>query len=316
MKKNTLIINKTNKVKAILPVIATVGMLNCFGLSPRANTQTSQLVKAISLGYETLDYVKAENYTEQQATKTLNSMLASELNKLVIKDITNEAVQKEIQHHLKNMSENTLKLARTYKSLENHTINKSGLSVNEIYKATNDLTIKVDAQHYLHTTLDRLNLIRLGADQENLDQIFQMYRNENLAFSINPKNNVRKETNFFLQALKEDIKTFIQLSLKSDNPQQQKLIDEISTDLNEIEHIITNTEYTKANCNYLFYLINKLTDSLPAEIFGTRSMRRGLITEFATQHCMNTMLTNVIMFGYNLDDTKTQNKHVSYIKEK
>ena len=48
--------------------------------------------------------------------------------------------------------------------------------------------------------------------------------------------------------------------------------------------------------------MNSTPELLPAEIFGTLSMRRGLIVIFSLQHSLNSIFTNLKMYGYNLDD--------------
>ena len=57
-----------------------------------------------------------------------------------------------------------------------------------------------------------------------------------------------------------------------------------------------------AKGKYIFYLIQKTAELLPAEIFGTYSMRLGLVIEYATQHGMNTMMTNLEFFGFNIEN--------------
>jgi len=310
MKKNKLIINK-QKIKKLTSIIALAGMLNNpFATALQANSDVASLEKSISLGYETLNYNEA-TYNEQSSMNTLKAILASNLSNVIDNNLTNEEIQKEINQHLASMSVNTLNLARMYKSLEDDTIKKSGLTSEEIYKASNKLTIKVDAQHYLHTILDRLNLVRKSSDKDSLKTIFNLYKNEYLEFSVDSTADMRKETNFLLSAFKSDIYTFIVLVLDNNTGRASTLANEILSYLKELEYLVTQSEYNPSNCNYIFTLIEKIANLLPAEIFGDKAMRKGLIIEFATQHSMNTILTNLEMYGYDilkLTNYKTENK--------
>lgn len=306
MKKNKFIINNSNKIKTLIPALTMIGMINCNAMTfpKKVTPESEQLIELISLGHETLNYKNESNYSTQKAMNTLKAILSSDLNKIVISDaISNEDVQSEVIQHLSNMTANTLQLARMYKSLKNDTVNKSGLSIDQIYKSSNALKTKVDTQHYLHTTLDRLNLVRLRADEDALNIIFKLYKHENLAFSINSSNDVRDETNFLLYAMKEDIRTFMTLGLeKNEGNDNSDLIEQVYSNLNELEYLTTQAEFTQANCKYIFYLIQKTAELLPAEIFGTYSMRLGLVIEYATQHGMNTMMTNLEFFGFNIEN--------------
>ena len=306
MKKNKFIINNSNKIKSLIPALTMIGMINCNAMTfpKKVTPESEQLIESISLGHETLNYKNESNYSTQKAMNTLKAILSSDLNKIVISDaLSNEDVQSEVIQHLSNMTANTLQLARMYKSLKNDTVNNSGLSIDQIYKSSNTLKTKVDTQHYLHTTLDRLNLVRLRADEDALNIIFKLYKHENLAFSINSSNDVRDETNFLLYAMKEDIRTFMTLGLeKNEENDNSDLIEQVYSSLNELEYLITQAEFTQANTKYIFYLIQKTAELLPAEIFGTYSMRLGLVIEYATQHGMNTMMTNLEFFGFNIEN--------------
>ncbi len=322
MKKNKIIINNNlNKLKKLVPTLAMLGMLNCNVCHPMTlqKTETSKLVQSISLSQQSLSYNSILNHSDQQSIKTLKAILSSDLNKFKIDEkITDEEIQKEINHHLSEMNANTLKLARLYKSLEDHTITKSGLSVNEIYQASNHLTFKVEALHYVHTTLDRLNLIRSHADEDSLNSIFKLYKKENLAFQINSANDVREKTNLILYDFKEDIRNFTNTVVTENNENDSSLADEIYSAMNELDYLITQTEYTQANSKYIYYLINKTAELLySTKMFGTYSMCRDLVIEYATHHGINTIITNLEFFGYDLEglgiNPKTKNLNKSNV---
>ena len=314
MKKNKFIINKLN-IKKIIPTLALLGMINSTNVYSMTfpKDETSKLIKSISLGYETLNYNTA-NYSDKEAFNALTAILNSDLNKLIIDDkTTNEDIHKEINHHSTKLNDNTLKLSRMYKALENETINKSGLTLQEIYKQPSQLRNKIETLHYIHTTLDRLNLVRQRANKDSLDSVFKLFKNENLAFEIDSANDIRIEINFLLYAFKEDIRTFLKISSGEDQ-EKESLIEEIYSNLNELEYLITQTEFTQANSKYIYYLINKIPEQLySTKELGTLSMCRGLINIYASELGNNALINNVEFFGYDVSNlTNTKNKKQSY----
>ncbi len=314
MKKSKFIINKPN-MKKIVPTIALLGMLNSTSLHAMTfhKSEMSKLTKSISLGYETLDYNTA-NYSDKEAINTLTAILNSDLNKLIIDDkITEKDIEKEINQHLTKLNDNTLKLSRMYKALESQTIKNSGLTSQEIYNQPSQLSNKVETLHYIHTTLDRLNLVRQRANKDSLDSVFKLFKDENLAFEIDSANDIRIEINFLLYAFKEDIRTFLKISSGEDQ-EKESLIEEIYSNLNELEYLITQTEFTQANSKYIYYLINKISEQLySTKEFGTLSMCRGLINIYASELGNNALINNVEFFGYDVSNlTNTKNKKQSY----
>jgi len=211
MKKNKSIINKIGKKSMLIPALAMAGLLNVHpGTFPKVQIENTNITNSISASYDSLNFeTELQKFSEENAFKTLKKILTSELNKVEVNK-TQAEVQAEIDELLKRMNHDSLQLALLYKSLEANTILNSGLCLEDIYKNSNYLTTQIDAQHYLHNMLDRLNLLRLRATKNDLNIIRQKYNDKTLSFSVsNGERDLREETELALSDFKEDINTFI-----------------------------------------------------------------------------------------------------------
>jgi len=316
MKKNKSIINKIGKKSMLIPALAMAGLLNVHpGTFPKVQIENTNITNSISASYDSLNFeTELQKFSEENAFKTLKKILTSELNKVEVNK-TQAEVQAEIDELLKRMNHDSLQLALLYKSLEANTILNSGLCLEDIYKNSNYLTTQIDAQHYLHNMLDRLNLLRLRATKNDLNIIRQKYNDKTLSFSVsNGERDLREETELALSDFKEDINTFIFLGHEPKNGNDNHTItSEIAMYLQEIEFATSRVDFNENDYKNLVSLINKAAEKFPEEIFGKPAMRRALIAAYVSQFSFNEMLTNVDYLGYDLNglikQEKTYNLH-------
>ena len=303
MKKNKFIINQPKKLSMLIPAIAMACALNAHPATlQQQEKENINITRSISASYETLNFeAESKKFTEEKALKNLKSILTSELNDVNVNKSQDEVLA-EVKTLLKNMKDDTLDLSRMYKALEAHTVLKSGLCMEDIYENSDYLTTQIDAQHYMHNMLDKLNLLRLGATKNDLIMIHKTYNDKTLSFSI-PANgrDMRKETDSTLHAFREDIKAFIFLGHEPKNGMDNHTItSEIEMYLQEIQFATSRINFTESDYKNLVGLINKAAEKLPEEIFGKPSMRRSLIAICTAQASMNELLTNVDYLGYDL----------------
>ena len=316
MKKCKSIINQIGKKSMLIPTIAMAFALQGHPTNtPKQQKENPQIIRSVSASYDVLNFeAESQKFSEENALKTLKKILTSELNNIKVNK-TQAEVDAEINEHLKNINNDSLELARLYKAFEANTVLKSGLCIEDIYKNSNYLTTQIDAQHYLHNMLDRLNLLRLRATKKDLDIIQEKYNDKMLSFSIpNGERDIRLETDYTLYAFKEDINAFIFLGHEPKNGNDNHTItSEIAMYLQEIEFATSRVDFNENDYKNLVSLINKAAEKFPEEIFGKPAMRRALIAAYVSQFSFNEMLTNVDYLGYDLNglikQEKTYNLH-------
>ena len=280
-----------------------------------ASEENTKITRSISASYDVLNFeAEVQKFTPENALNNLKNILTSDLNKIEVNKSQAE-VEAEINKLLNDMNDETLKLARLYKALEAHTVLKSGLCPEEIYENSDYLTTQIDAQHYLHNMLDKLNLLRLRATENDLDIIHKKYNDKILSFSIpNGDRDLRSETEYTLYAFQEDIKGFIFLGHEPKNGTNNHTItSEISMYLQEIQYATSRVNFNENDYKNLVSLMKKGSEKFPKEIFGNESMTCALLAACFAQSSFNELLTNLDYLGYDLNglikQEKTHNVH-------
>ena len=301
----------------LIPTIAmALALNNAYPASlPQYQQENTKITHSISASYDVLNFeAEVQKFTPENALKNLKNILTSDLNKIEVNKSQAE-VEAEINKLLNDMNNETLKLARLYKALEAHTVLKSGLCAEDIYKNLNCLTTQIDAQHYLHNMLDKLNLLRLRATENDLDIIHKKYNDKILSFSIpDGDRDLRSETEYTLYAFQEDIKGFIFLGHEPKNGTDNHTItSEISMYLQEIQYATSQVHFNENDYKNLVSLMKKGSEKFPKEIFGNESMTCALLATCFAQSSFNELLTNLDYLGYNLNglikQEKTHNIH-------
>ena len=301
----------------VIPALLAAG-LNCFAATSRNTTYS----KSTSLGNKTLVYEKASSkYNEQKALNTMNAILNSDLNKMTGYDRLEAQVQNEVAGYLAEMNANSLELARLYKSLEDHTIANSGMSLEQINQIAanngvgtsdevNVQVVRSAIQHYVQMFFDTNSSIRLRADEaeiaildegdghnENVDVITHHLRLKNKG-----KRSLREEATAVLNAAETDILNYTQYEYTIKGQNGKQMANKISGNMSKIKLLVSKAKFNQNDYNALLKLVIDTADILPESMYGTLAMRRGLIIEFASQYAMNHLLTVMANLGYDIDN--------------
>ena len=324
------------KKAIVIPALLAAG-LNCFA----ATSRNTSHIKSTSVGNKTVAYEKAApKYTYQNAEKTLNDILNSDLNKMTSYDRLEAKVQNEVAGYLADQNANSLELAKLYKALEDHTVSytmkKYNLTRDQINQiaaegGVNDaLYNKIAAQfnghitkdeinldvvcsaiqHYIQMILDTNSMIRFRADEAEIAILDEGDRHNeyrdvivnHLRLNNKGKRGLREEATAVLNAAEAEIVEYTKYENTVNGKDGNKMAKHITDNLNKIKSLVTKSNLTQKDRDSLKTLVRDTAVSMSEKMYGTLDMRYGLVLELASVYAMNNTLTVMANLGYDIDN--------------
>ncbi len=284
--------------KLVPPAILAATLLNfsAFAKTPTAAKSSkapTPIYKEAKVKYSTND-------------KALHNVYYSDLFKMAKYEKLEADVRNDLVKLLAEMNAETLKLSAAFTTAEKKSITNSNLTVDEVNKIAQNRTenaavINGSIQHYTELMLKTLTSSRFRADAAEFHYLDENdHVNEFLRFNTKGDRDIRKETNVILNLSRNDITQYVNYAQGGKTTSSTQ----ITKNLNKIQAMVSQSSQTRANYDALLKVIDQTADLLPATMFGTFEMRRGLIKEFAQQYSMNALLNKMEKLGYNVMDLK------------
>lgn len=316
-----------NKLKTALsnfgkkvPALIFAGMVTCAAAQAESPSQ-SDFNKALSIGNKTVTYLDAaDKYSAKASENTMKAIIDSDLNNVKTYNYDQEAeVKNEVAGHLADQNANTLKLAKLYKAMEESTVLESGLTdekITEIAKnlgkgtpdSVNVYVYRSGIQHFLHLILDTETLIRFRADKAEIQSIDEYDGKNEFANKIQIKINsdgkldIREAMKDLLSASENYIIEYAKYEHNVNHKDGAKIAKQIKKNFDSIKDLVAKGNLTPAQYQRLKNLIVETADLLPEAMFGTQSMRRGLIIEFASSYAMNHTFNILAACGHDINN--------------